>query len=177
MNKVSESEVEIPVKRHNLQVVFELSVQFRAPPKKHSDIMKVLEIIKDQYVGYKNNKSLAFFMLASAGYLSKYYRVLGNYVEYQSRFSDVITLITHGKEFILPFEYELNTEDDPRHPSFMITFSMSVKPSFMTSTNFLKYLTKHGPKKYADKKVCKIALFRKFMEGVVLEEPDFKFKI
>nr|UYE93950.1 MAG: matrix protein [Ohlsdorf virus] len=158
---------------YNLRVNASLDIKFRHPPKAYKDLMRALELIKDNYKGFTRDKELILFFYVMSGFFSKYVNKIGNFYNYQGTLSGVFNLMCKNITPRFPINYEFNGDDGGIHPNFLITFHLSIRESDMSHQSLYDYMKEHSPSKYRKRNKVKMSIFDDYPVSITVKQKVF----
>lgn len=157
----------------NIRVMASLDVKFKNPPKTYKDMLRALEIIKDEYHGYISNKEIILFFYVMNGFFCKYINKVGNFYNYYGTISGSFNLYLRGIKPVFPIVYEYNGDEGGINPNFLITFHISIHETDMTSQSLYSYIKENSPSKYQKRSKVKMAIFQEYPFEVTVKQKIF----
>nr|WCD44314.1 hypothetical protein [Enontekio ohlsrhavirus] len=154
----------------NIKVSSHLEVMFKEPPQSCQDLFRRLELIKDKYSGYFDNKRLVFFLYGCSGYVLSFDSNQLDYQVYKGNVSGVFSVRVAGGLPSFPLRYDVLLEDSIIDASCLITYKLSVEGSQISPSSLVDYLILNGPRKYRKKNSVKYSLFDSFLSKVKEDE-------
>ncbi|AMJ52361.1 matrix protein [Riverside virus 1] len=153
-----------------------LEMRFREPPRTYKDLLSSLEIIKDDYKGYVNDKEYILLFYTLAGFTCKYRHQVGAFYHYRGTINGVFKIKMCSMSPIFPLTYDYDGEGIGLIPNLLVSFHLTSEESNMSPTSIVDYIRSRSPNKYRKRHALKLSIFKPYAITVESEKDCLSIK-
>lgn len=129
---------------HHLRILSEIRLEFKTKPLDYHELMRGLELIKDNYSGPIINHEIITAFYLMTGFMVKYEGLENHYHIYKASIQDVILFKTEGLNPTIPLQYNFLTASADMNPKLIIRYSLSMRSSEITPIPLYQLLKSDG---------------------------------
>lgn len=152
-----------------LKISTHLEMKFREPPRTSKDVLRALELIKDNYNGFPENLEIIMVFYVLSGFTCKYLGKLGQFYIYKSTLAGVFNVKMDKIKPLFPLKYHYDGEDIGLLPNFLVSFNLEAEPSLISPISLCEYITPRSPPKYRKRSHFKASIFNNYPVKVTIK--------